>query len=127
VAPRQARSRPRDVGDAEGHTYRLAALLTGFKLEADSDLHLVLEDSAGRTMIAELPDPACAVGSRVLPQIAQARAQFTATHNAAAGCFGCLHERVLVTGVGFFDKIHGQTGVAPNGIELHPLLSFHTG
>ena len=27
-----------------------------------------------------------------------------------------------VTGVAFFDKIHGQTGVAPNGIELHPIL-----
>ena len=28
------------------------------------------------------------------------------------------------TGVGFFDRIHGQTGVAPNGIELHPVVSF---
>src|SRR5262249_8539770 len=28
-----------------------------------------------------------------------------------------------VTGVGFFDRVHGQTGVAPdNGIELHPIL-----
>jgi hypothetical protein len=29
-----------------------------------------------------------------------------------------------VTGVGFFDRIHGQTGVAPNGIELHPVLDI---
>lgn len=29
-----------------------------------------------------------------------------------------------MTGVGFFDVIHGQTGVAPNGIELHPVVSF---
>jgi len=29
-----------------------------------------------------------------------------------------------VTGVGFWDEIHGQTGVAPNGIELHPVLRF---
>lgn len=38
-----------------------------------------------------------------------------------------LRRVVTVTGVGFFDPIHGQTGVAPNGIELHPLLSidFH--
>ncbi len=27
-------------------------------------------------------------------------------------------------GVGFFDFIHGQTGVAPNGIELHPILDI---
>jgi hypothetical protein len=26
--------------------------------------------------------------------------------------------------VGFWDEIHGQTGVAPNGIELHPVLRF---
>jgi len=29
---------------------------------------------------------------------------------------------VRITGVGFFDYIHGQHGVAPNGIELHPVL-----
>jgi len=29
---------------------------------------------------------------------------------------------VRITGVGFFDYIHGQRGVAPNGIELHPVL-----
>ncbi len=28
---------------------------------------------------------------------------------------------VQITGVGFFDYIHGQRGVAPNGIELHPV------
>jgi hypothetical protein len=32
-----------------------------------------------------------------------------------------------VRGVGFFDKIHGQTGVARNGIELHPVLSIAFG
>src|SRR5262249_8568325 len=32
--------------------------------------------------------------------------------------------RASVTGVAFFDFRHGQTGVAPNGIELHPILSF---
>jgi len=25
---------------------------------------------------------------------------------------------------GFWDEIHGQSGVAPNGIELHPVLGF---
>ena len=31
---------------------------------------------------------------------------------------------VRITGVGFFDYIHGQRGVAPNGIELHPVVAF---
>jgi hypothetical protein len=35
-----------------------------------------------------------------------------------------LKGTATVTGVGFFDIIHGQTGVAPNGIELHPVLRF---
>jgi hypothetical protein len=29
-----------------------------------------------------------------------------------------------VVGVAFFDFQHGQTGVAPNAIELHPILDF---
>lgn len=33
--------------------------------------------------------------------------------------------RTRITGVGFFDKVHGQTGVSPlNGIELHPILKI---
>jgi hypothetical protein len=32
--------------------------------------------------------------------------------------------RARVTGVAFFDFLHGQTGVAPNAIELHPILGF---
>jgi hypothetical protein len=38
--------------------------------------------------------------------------------------FTTLHGNVTINGVGFWDIIHGQTGVAPNGIELHPVLSF---
>ena len=30
--------------------------------------------------------------------------------------------RAGVVGVAFFDFLHGQAGVAPNGIELHPVL-----
>jgi hypothetical protein len=33
--------------------------------------------------------------------------------------------RAKVTGVAFFDSEHGETGAAPNGIELHPILGFH--
>jgi hypothetical protein len=35
-----------------------------------------------------------------------------------------LCRRAAVTGVAFFDYEHGQTGVAPNAIELHPVLRF---
>jgi hypothetical protein len=29
---------------------------------------------------------------------------------------------VTVTGEAFFDTLHGQEGVAPNAIELHPIF-----
>jgi len=32
--------------------------------------------------------------------------------------------RARVVGVAFFDYDHGQTGVAPNAIEFHPVLGF---
>ena len=31
---------------------------------------------------------------------------------------------VTVTGVGFFDFLHEARGQAPNGFELHPVVSF---
>ena len=34
----------------------------------------------------------------------------------------CAEARVV--GVAFWDFKHGQTGVAPNAIELHPILGF---
>ncbi|HEX4629281.1 MAG TPA: hypothetical protein VH137_10885, partial [Gemmatimonadales bacterium] len=30
---------------------------------------------------------------------------------------------VRITGVGFFDFRHGQRGLAPNAIELHPVIA----
>ena len=43
---------------------------------------------------------------------------------ATARAHVCLCSRADVTGVAFFDYCHGQTGVAPNAIELHPVLAF---
>ena len=78
-------------------------------------------------MIAEIPLSACASGSKVLAQITKARAAFEAAHSQTQECFNCLHQLVTLVGVGFFDKLHGQTGVAPNGAELHPVLGFALG
>jgi len=47
-----------------------------------------------------------------------------------AGADGCCSSSVAPLfesagyGVAFFDFPHGQTGVAPNAIELHPILGF---
>jgi hypothetical protein len=80
-----------------------------------------------KTMIVEFPDTTCpeVARSRKSKQMASTRAAFMATCGTPprAG-FAHLSGQATITGVGFFDGIHGQTGIAPNGIELHPVLSF---
>lgn len=115
------------VQPTETTVFQLHDTLTEFKLESDSDYHLVLSDGAGNTMIAEIPDPVC-VGSSspLLPDIRTARSEFDAKFTPN-GNFQTANVPVTVTGVGFFDFLHGQTGVAPNGIELHAVLDVQFG
>ena len=42
----------------------------------------------------------------------------------ARASFQFANVPIQITGVGMFDFLHGQTGVAPNGIELHPILDI---
>jgi hypothetical protein len=104
--------------------WTVAATLTLYKLEDDSDYHLVIRDEAGNTIITEIPCPCC-VGatSPFASAIANARADFDARFTATED-FQTANVPVLLTGVGFFDFLHGQTGVAPNGIELHPIIGI---
>jgi RyR domain-containing protein len=109
----------------EFNTYQLTGTITFAKLEADNDVHMVLADADGHTMIIESPCSDCAQHSIVHDQIATVR-QIVETHFPTAAKGGVEHTSVpvTVTGVAFFDRLHGQDGVAPNGIELHPVLSF---
>jgi hypothetical protein len=103
--------------------------LLAIKLEADSDIHLVIADpTAGGTMIAESPAPACTHGAAPAARRMMARAR--ASIIRACGIppsrfFRLLGGAATISGVGFFDFQHGQRGVAPNAIELHPVLDFH--
>ena len=132
----------------ETHVYRVRARLVKWKHETDSDYHLVLtddtlrytDDSAGipptgHSVIGEIPDLNCVSGAHATfgtstpfhDSISSARdaldqqfpnADQSGAWNDAAGL------PVEVTGVGFFDRPHGQTGRAPNNIEIHPILSI---
>lgn len=115
------------IQPTETTVYQIQGTLTQYKLENDSDYHLILSDTSGRTMIVEIPDPAC-VGSSspLLSKIQQARTAFDAHYNVTTS-FQTANVPVTVTGVGFFDFLHGQTGVAPNGIELHAILNIQFG
>jgi len=112
------------VQPTETTTFVLDATLVEYKLEGDSDYHLVLKDAQGNTMIAEIPDPACVgAGSPLASGIQNARSEFDAKYTATTS-FHTVNIPVEIKGVGFFDFLHGQTGVAPNGIELHPVTNI---
>jgi hypothetical protein len=112
------------IAPTETTVYSIDALLTVYVREDDSDYHLVLTDTSGGTMITEIASPSCVgAGSPLLAGITNARAEFDARYSVTTS-FRTANIPVRVRGVGFFDFIHGQTGVAPNGIELHPLLDI---
>jgi hypothetical protein len=97
----------------ERRIFTVVVSVTLDRTEADLDHHLVLR-SGSRTMIAETPSSLCTAGAK-----AYRRRQMANARSAARLC-----SRARVTGVAFFDFLHGQSGVAPNGIELHPVLDF---
>ncbi len=132
----------------EDTVYTLRALLVGFKEETDRDLHIVIADPSltnltmadltpktggkrpAAIMIAEIPDPQCysvRAGGHA-DEIARVRSSFEQCFGAPSESFHLFTGQMIVdiSGVGFFDKLHGQTGVAKNGIELHPVLHIKT-
>lgn len=112
------RPRPASIGDArlafERSVFTVTAAVTLVRQESDGDLHLVLQ-AGGNHMIAESPLPTCTSQALLVYRKAMATAR---SHVQ-------LCARARITGVAFFDFDHGQTGVAPNAIELHPVLKFH--
>src|SRR5438552_3822447 len=112
------------VSPYETTQWVLNATLTQYKLEGDSDYHLVLSDGSGNTMIAEIPSPNCVgSGSPFAGGIQNSRNEFDARYTATTS-FQTANIPVQIKGVGMFDFLHGQTGVAPNGIEIHPVLDI---
>lgn len=128
--PRTGRAKP-----LECTVYRVRAHLAGWdtvmpRRERDHDIHIVLFGLTNPriSMIAEMPDPMCdgACRSGFAEQFARERAALLREVNDPDSPIGRDPDKalVVVTGVGFFDFLHHQTGVAPNGFELHPVLSI---
>jgi len=97
----------------ERHIFSVVAAVTLVRPEADLDLPLVLQSGASH-MIAESPSSSCT--RRATPV---RRRQMANARRVVRLC-----SRARVVGVAFFDYYPGQTGVAPNAIELHPILGF---
>ena len=116
------------LGSVEKTTYRVHAQLVEFKLEEDSDVHLdVADPRSGGTMIVEVPALHCVAqpSAAVRKKIGDARsALIRACGRPSASHFTEIHGSATISGVGFWDFKHHQAGVAPNAIELHPVIRF---
>lgn len=131
VAALSAIPMPSGLGQArlpqEMRTVQVKAMLVSVKRESDSDYHLVLTADDGAPMIGEIPHPSCVASGPFRAGSAQARAALDALVPALASSssFVAVRRQVVLTGVVFFDPPHGQTGRAPNGVELHPIVSLN--
>ncbi len=112
----------------------ISGILVVIKPEDDQDYHLVIVDpgnldlqNKAHRMIIESPDPSCAAGSRFAAQIAAVRQAIEAHFNGPITRKLHVQMPVRVMGVPFYDPLHGQEGVAQNGIELHPILAIQFG
>jgi len=116
----------------ETQVYTIRAVLLDWKLESDHDYHIVVGEvgNPADTMIVEPPDQLCnaACASNFGAKYAAVRSKLTSCFNAqppgSVSPFPTSGVVVDITGVPYFDPLHGQTGVAPNGIELHPVLNI---
>lgn len=111
----------------EFNVYEIKCKIREFRKEDDGDYHLVLVDinDSTRTMIGEILNPECPdlLNSQYTSALNNAREEFE--------MFKLPKNKVMegiytITGVCFFDHIHGQLGVAPNGVEIHPIMDIVT-
>lgn len=114
----------------EDTVYALTCNIVAYKKQTDDkDIHIVIEDpKTGELMVAEVISSDCSSvkkTSRYL-QIKNLDNWFVENIGKPSKEFTYLHKPILVhiTGVGFFDTVHGQKGMASNGREIHPLLSM---
>lgn len=131
-APKVKGKERRGVWPEEFQTFSVEGRVAVAKPEPDSDVHIAIEDGSPDipetlvSMIVEVVHPECA-GPRPWRAIVAARQQLVEMiggEPTKARLRTLLGRWVRVSGVAFFDKLHGQKGGAPNGIELHPVMSI---
>ena len=127
-APRDPDFVTRRLKPVETTVWRVRAQLVGYRIEADGDYHLVLRDpQSGATLIGEIPMPSCVTTRGARYAALRAEVDRIGHHRATRYWWwldyhGATPPTVTISGVGFFDRIHQQDGVARNGVELHPVL-----
>jgi hypothetical protein len=115
--------------ETETTDYTFACNLIGFKKEKDQDIHIVVADiNTGERMVIEIANPECET-----VKTSGKYAQMKAVHDWFLDNIGIPHntfyylpepKEITVTGIGYWDFLHHQTGMAANGREIHPVLSM---
>ena len=115
---------------SERTVLELKCSIVGYKREAgDKDIHIILEDEeTEETLVAELPSSRCSAinltsRSKLFFELEK---WFVTNIGYPTSNFVYLkkHIHVIITGIGYFDYVHGQIGMAPNGREIHPVLGI---
>jgi hypothetical protein len=96
------------------------------RLEPDNDIHVVVT-SGGSQMIVEIPNPGCVGTSSPFYYKAQAARNAFISKYSPTSTMKSFSDYITILGVGFWDYNHGQTSVAPNAIERHPVTFFCSG
>lgn len=117
--PETSRRQPVEIS-----LYWLTGRLRQYKREADLDVHAVIEGASGQTLVVELPAVVdVPAGSPYRAAMVKTRQEFDARFLPTTA-WKFVNTPVGVQGVGFWDFLHGQSGMAPNGLELHPVIGM---
>ncbi len=114
------------LGGVESRVHQVSAQVVEARTTRDGTIHLVIaaRNDPNDTMIVQFPADRCVDSSFRRPEMRRARSQLLDACGPIPSGFTGLTGNVVIRGVGFWDEARGQRGVAPNGLELHPVLSF---
>jgi hypothetical protein len=129
---------PRDgrIAPVELTVFTVTAAPIAASMLVSGDVKLVIVDPTdpSATMIVRFPDPRLvqADNPALVEKLTLARnAAVQAVTEAFHGFPMTSRTKVIqmigtarITGVGFFEMMHGQVGIAPNGLALTPVLEF---
>jgi hypothetical protein len=114
---------------SEMQCYTVPCYIKFWQKEQDNDYHLVCCDSNYKNkFIAEVPSPECSESIR-----SGYAANYKSCRDLLDSLFPLMYNfkhynkfkiKFFLTGILYHDYVHGQTGHAPKGLELHPVLSI---
>jgi hypothetical protein len=115
---------------SEDTVYSITCYIIAYKKKLDDkDIHIIIRDiKTKETMVAEISSADCSSVKKTsrFQQIKSLDEWFEKNIGIPKENFTYLWKAKLVTitGVGIFDTVHGQKGMAKNGREIHPILTI---